>query len=213
METPGYPVLIADDSEVDRYFLKRALQSGAAKLRVVAEVQSGDQVVDYFSGRGPFANRRKYPVPDLLILDSRMPRMTGLQVLQWLRAHPVPDLKVAMFADSSGLALEPQARALGASHFFSKLVDSDELLETVKELQTAVELGRAIKVVLQHKLTFCYFQAPDRWTPLIQEAHNFELVEAAVQCAREQELAGVVDVCLVYAASRQRFVFPIPAQE
>src|SRR3974377_1110406 len=78
-------VLIADDYEADRFFLKEVIRRHAPLLEVVGEVGDGDEVIAYLWGYGQYADREKYPLPELLILDVRMPRMTGLQVLEGLK--------------------------------------------------------------------------------------------------------------------------------
>jgi CheY-like chemotaxis protein len=81
-----FNVLIADDSEVDRFLLKRAIANIAPQLRVVDEFTSGDGVIAYLSGETPYGDREKYPLPDLLVLDSRMPGKGGIEVLEWLKS-------------------------------------------------------------------------------------------------------------------------------
>jgi len=70
MNRKSYSVLIADDNEIDRFFLKRAISKGASRLNVVAEVGDGEDVVAYLQGRGIYSDRAQYPLPDLLILDE-----------------------------------------------------------------------------------------------------------------------------------------------
>ena len=86
-------VLVADDSEDDKYFLRRALKDAAVPLRVTAELEHGGQIIDYLSGLGQYADRARFPIPDVLITDLKMPIMSGWEVLEWLQAHPQPQME------------------------------------------------------------------------------------------------------------------------
>ena len=55
-----------------------------------------------------------------------MPALSALDILEWLQANPVPEMKIAVFADSSGPAIRLRALELGASYFFSKGAGDDE---------------------------------------------------------------------------------------
>ena len=107
----------------------------------MGEVGDGEQVVAYLSGEGQYADREAFPLPDILILDMRMPRMTGLEVLAWLEKQNFPKLKIAVMADSSSAIYRSKALELGVEHFFSKLMNSDELIQLVKCLQDESEGG------------------------------------------------------------------------
>jgi len=211
MNRKSYSVLIADDNEIDRFFLKRAISKGASRLNVVAEVGDGEDVVAYLQGRGIYSDRAQYPLPDLLILDTRMPRMDGLSVLRWLQTQNFSDLRVAMFADSSGTNLQAQALDSGASFFFSKIVHEPELIQIVQSLQGELERGKRMQVVLQHLFTKCYLKAMGCWTPLLHEGLEFESVDGAADFARAQGLAEVVQIALAFSANGQIFFFPIRA--
>ncbi len=141
IEKTRYTVLIADDYEADRFFLKEAIRRHAPKLHVIGEVGDGEQVVHYLSGEGQYADREAYPLPELLILDMGMPRMTGLEVLEWLQKQSFPQLKIAVMADSSLAIYRPKALELGVEHFVSKLMNSDEMIQLVKRLQDELESG------------------------------------------------------------------------
>jgi len=130
-----FAVLIADDDEKDRALLTKTIRRHASHLKVVGEVANGEEVVAYLTGEGEYADREKNPLPKLLILDVRMPRMTGIEVLEWLRAQGFPDLKVALLADSSTSILREQAVKLGADYFHSKTIELGELVHMVKDLQ------------------------------------------------------------------------------
>jgi CheY-like chemotaxis protein len=207
-----FNVLIADDSEVDRFLFKRAVKSVAPQLNVVGEFENGDEVIAYISGQAPYGDRALHPLPDLLVLDSRMPGKGGIEVLEWLRAHDFPSVKVAFFADSSATELKPRALALGASFFFAKAVRSDELLRVARTLQMELERGRDRKVVLRHRQTEAYYRGLCQWTLLPQEAMEFASFEKAAHYAQDQYLAPEVEVMLIFTETGQSFSFPFPEQ-
>ena len=53
-------------------------------------MSDGDQAIAYLSGQGSFFNRKKYPLPSVAILDLKLPRLSGLDVVQWVRRQPPP---------------------------------------------------------------------------------------------------------------------------
>lgn len=139
MSQRSHSVLIADDSEVERFLLKRALQRGAPRLQVVSELETGDEVIAYLAGEGQFADREQHPVPKLVFLDLRMPRKGGLEVLAWLQTRPHPDFKVAVLADSSGTNFRSKALELGADYFLSKIAHGHEMIRLVEGLQSDLD--------------------------------------------------------------------------
>src|ERR1051325_6820433 len=88
MARNAYRVLIADDSPDDVALLKRAFKAsaGAEFLEVLS---TGQEVVDYFEGKGRYADRLAHPIPDLLILDLRMPAKSGFEVLEHLHKRGI----------------------------------------------------------------------------------------------------------------------------
>jgi DNA-binding NarL/FixJ family response regulator len=134
-----HKVLIADDYEADRFFLKEIIRRNAPLLEVVGEVQDGDEVIAYLWGYGQYADRGKYPMPELLIMDVRMPRMTGIQVLEWMQTQDLPPLKIAVLADTSAELFRQRVADLGLKHFYSKVMETNELVNVVKRLQAELE--------------------------------------------------------------------------
>lgn len=111
-----FHVLIADDSEPDRLLLKAALEQ-VPRWHIVAEVDNGTKVVAYLSGLGQFQDREKFPLPDLLLLDLKMPFKDGFQVLQWLQTQDLHSLNVVVLTDSMNPEHLKRALDLGADHF------------------------------------------------------------------------------------------------
>jgi CheY-like chemotaxis protein len=96
------------------------------------EVHDGEQVVQYLRGDGKYGNRAEFPFPDLLLIDLKMPRMDGLGVLDWLRAHPDCSYLPTIMLSGSGLNSDIQeAHRKGVKAYFVKPGDFNELQELV----------------------------------------------------------------------------------
>jgi CheY-like chemotaxis protein len=114
-----YDVLLADDSPDDRFFLRKTV-AHFARFRILAEVQDGAEAIAYLKGEVIFQDRAKYPLPQLLLLDLKMPRKDGFEVLQWLQSQSFPALTVAVLSGSTLENDQQRCRALGANAFYSK---------------------------------------------------------------------------------------------
>jgi CheY-like chemotaxis protein len=95
------PILVAEDNEDDAFLLQRAL-ARAGVANPVRFVGDGEQVLAYLHGEGKFADRAAFPFPGLLLLDVKMPRMTGLEALSVIRSDPGLKRLVVIFLSSSG---------------------------------------------------------------------------------------------------------------
>lgn len=114
------PILVAEDSEDDAFFLKRAFLRAGVNAPL-GFVENGESAVGYLSGRGPFKDRNMFPVPKLLILDLKMPGIDGFGVLEWLRTQPgLRRLPVVVFSSSAETQDVNRAHELGANGFTVK---------------------------------------------------------------------------------------------
>ena len=129
-------VLMAEDDENDIVFLQRAFRQ-AEVPNSLQVVQDGQDVIDYLSGAGSFSNRSLYPLPGLLLLDLKMPRKTGLQVLEWIRdQEALRVLPIIVFSSSVHSSDIETAYRKGANAFVTKPSGAPErtrLVHVIKE--------------------------------------------------------------------------------
>jgi CheY-like chemotaxis protein len=130
-----YLVYMADDSEGDRLLFKAALKR-AASLQLIGEATNGHDVMAYLKGHGPFANREEFPLPDLLLLDLKMPRKDGFEVLEWLRTQSLENLTVVVLTDSMQPEHIKRALDLGADLFQVKPVANHDREAMVLALES-----------------------------------------------------------------------------
>jgi CheY-like chemotaxis protein len=133
MPKEKYSVLMIDDSEDDRLFLRRAILRNP-RLSLVGEVTDGEAAVDYLSGNSVFHDRDKHPFPDAVLLDLKMPRMTGLEVLEWLQGRSFKNLFVAIVSGSFLPEDVAQSMALGANAYFKKNALREEQAAMLEEI-------------------------------------------------------------------------------
>jgi CheY-like chemotaxis protein len=120
-------VLIAEDEEDYVLLIKRAFAE-ANILNPLHVVTDGQEVMAYLKGEGKYANRDEYPLPDLLLLDLKLPRYSGFEVLSWLRKQPgFSTLRVLVLTSSDRIRDVNQAYAAGANSFLVKPYDFDDL--------------------------------------------------------------------------------------
>ena len=111
--------LLVEDNEDDAYFMERAFQDAGLKnpLRIVTD---GDQAIDYMAGTGEFADRSRYPLPNMIFLDLKMPGRDGFDVLTWIRRDLKLDVPVAVLTSSPEEIDRKRARELGADCYLLK---------------------------------------------------------------------------------------------
>ncbi len=112
----------------------------AAKARFdnpLQVVHNGEQAIDYLAGEGRFANRHRYPLPGLVIVDLKMPRKTGFEVLQWMRADPrYQQLQAVVLSSSDEIRDISRAYELGANSFLVKPLDFGEFVGMLEALRS-----------------------------------------------------------------------------
>jgi len=134
MSTGLPPVLYAEDEESDAFLLQRAFEkvNGSHPLIVVKD---GQEAVNYLSARQPSHDRSDHPIPALILLDLKMPRMTGFDVLRWIARRPeLKAVPVIVLSSSSAEADMRKARELGARDYLVKPHHLAEYLTIAQDL-------------------------------------------------------------------------------
>lgn len=137
-----YAILLAEDDENDVLLTKLAFKKAGLEERLHV-VKDGEEAIQYLSGDGVYANRKKYPLPNLLITDLSMPKKSGTEVIQWVRSHPT--LKRLQVFILSGMPREagvppPVATVdAGATAYLSKANAGEDIQELVNGLSRFIE--------------------------------------------------------------------------
>ena len=131
MPADNYAILLVEDDHNDVLLIKRAFQKVNIANPIIV-VNDGEQAVSYLAGREPYVDRA---VPMLVLLDLKLPRKTGHEVLEWLRQQPnLKRLPVVVLTASSESSDVNRAYDLGANSYLVKPVTFDALVEMVKTL-------------------------------------------------------------------------------
>jgi len=127
-------ILLAEDSPDDVFLIRSAFEKSGFQDPIYV-VSDGEQVLQYLKGEGPYADRERYPVPHLLLLDLNMPRLNGFEVLSWIRGRqewmclPVIVLTTSFYGPEIRRAYD-----LGANSFLTKPPDFPQLMAGLKEV-------------------------------------------------------------------------------
>jgi len=113
-------ILVADDSAEDAFILKRAFERAGMTVPIEF-VKDGQELIDYLSGRNGFADRRTHPMPRVVLLDLKMPKLDGFDVLRWLQQQPeLRRLIVTVLSSSNESKDVNLAYDLGANSYVVK---------------------------------------------------------------------------------------------
>ena len=127
-------VLLVEDNVDDVILIERAFE----KARIVNPlhvVGDGDEALAYLGGKGKYSDRALHPLPALILLDLKLPRRSGLDVLSWLRSEPcIKRIPVVVLTSSRENVDVDRAYELGVNSYLCKPVAFDALLEIIETL-------------------------------------------------------------------------------
>ncbi|HLH77184.1 MAG TPA: response regulator [Candidatus Binataceae bacterium] len=133
MRRTGY-ILSAEDSANDQALMQMVLAESEADCDLVF-VDDGVQVLDFLYRRGQFANRQRAN-PLAILLDIKMPRLTGIEVLRRLKQDPdFRTIPIIMFTSSGERPDVESCYNLGVNAYVVKAMDFDQFSESLKVLR------------------------------------------------------------------------------
>jgi DNA-binding response OmpR family regulator len=130
----NHTILLVEDDKHDVFFFQRAMET-AGLTHSLHVARDGSEALEYLSGNGTFADRQRFPLPCMVLLDLNLPGQHGLEVLQWIRGHaPDPAVPVIVLSSSTSDRDLREAYRLGANSCLNKPFGTDELVALVRAL-------------------------------------------------------------------------------
>ena len=134
MRVLDFVLMLVEDDPDHVLLIQRALAK-ANLVNPLRIVRDGDEAIAYLSGQGAYSDRNRYPIPSLILLDLKLPRKSGLEVLEWIRSDPalrvLPVVALTSSAETSDIE---RAYALGVNSYLVKPLGFEDLLDLVKSL-------------------------------------------------------------------------------
>ena len=127
-------VLVVED-DADSYKFLEAIMKSCCEETSIHWVQDGEQAVDYLFRRGEYQDETKYPDPDLVFLDIRIPKKNGLEVAKIIKKDPsLKKLPTVMLTTSSSSTDVLHAYENGANSYLKKPEGSHEIEQFKKAI-------------------------------------------------------------------------------
>ena len=127
-------ILLVEDNEVDEELTLRALEQNNIKNEVVV-ARNGVEALDYLWGTGTYAGRDTSQMPHVILLDLKLPKIDGLEVLKRMRSDERTRLLPVVILTSSREQQDMvESYSLGANSYVRKPVDFDQFVEAIRQL-------------------------------------------------------------------------------
>ena len=129
-------ILLVEDNPYDAALIQRAIAK-ARILNPVEVVDDGEKAIAYLTGQPPYDDREKCPLPVVTLLDLKLPKRSGFEVLEAVRSVPmVKRLPIVVLTSSGQTADVNRAYDLGANSYLVKPVGTDALVDLLKTIET-----------------------------------------------------------------------------
>ena len=127
-------ILLVEDDSNDILFIQRAFRRSKFN-GLMQVVRDGDEAVAHLAGEGKYEDRNVYPLPGMIILDLKLPRRSGLEVLEWIRQQPViKRIPVVILTSSKEHKDVNRAYDIGVNSYLVKPVNYDALTNMIEAL-------------------------------------------------------------------------------
>jgi CheY-like chemotaxis protein len=129
-------ILLVEDREDDVFLILKAFDKGGINNPLLI-VRNGEEALSYLAGESKFSNRVEHPLPDLILLDLKLPGIDGFEVLRWIRRQPgFASTRIVVLTSSDAIPDVNRAYALGANSFMVKPLEFQNVIEMAKMLKT-----------------------------------------------------------------------------
>jgi two-component system response regulator len=127
-------ILLVEDNPDHAELLRRDLELFPLPIHL-HHVEDGEAALDYVFGRNGFANRAQFPPPDVMLLDLRLPRLDGMEVLKLVKSNPATGGLPVVILTTSDVERDVAGAIAGrADRFLTKPADRETLLQTLMSL-------------------------------------------------------------------------------
>ena len=127
-------LLLVEDNPDHAELIRRQLEQAPAGT-CLHHVEDGEAALDYIFGKGNFFDRSRYPAPDVVLLDLRLPRVDGLEVLRLVKTQPqFEKLPVVVLTSSDAENDVARSFELHADGFLTKPIELDTLQKLLGRL-------------------------------------------------------------------------------
>lgn len=135
MSKPAERILLVEDDPYDAALIQRAFVK-ARVLNPVDVLTDGEQAIAYLTDVPPYNDRVTYPLPVVTLLDLKLPKKSGFEVLEAVRATPgIRRMPIVVLTSSSQMADVNRAYDLGANSYLTKPVGSEALVDLLKTIE------------------------------------------------------------------------------
>lgn len=135
MDPKTATILLVEDDPNDVFFLQYAFEQAGIR-NPLHPVEDGQHAIDYLAGNGKYSDRAKFPLPCIVLLDLKMPGVSGLDVLRWIKEQPhLASILVIVLTSSKDINDVYETYKLGARSFLVKPLSLEERLEVAKAIK------------------------------------------------------------------------------
>ncbi len=128
-------ILLVEDDPTDALLVQRAVRRRAGNIRL-QHAADGEQAIDYLNGAGEFSDRLEHPLPQIVLLDLKLPRASGFDVLAWVKNQPrLRKLPIIVLSSSDEPGDMRAAYAAGANSYLVKPGRFEDLAQLIESIE------------------------------------------------------------------------------
>lgn len=128
------PILLVEDNPDHAELIRDALEEAGIRNRIIV-AERGNIALDFIYNQGRFSDRKRFPTPNLIILDIQMPDMNGFDVLRIIKKDQVyKAIPIVILTTSNSIFDVNRSYELGANSYVTKPVDYDQFIQRIKEV-------------------------------------------------------------------------------